>query len=88
MRITPCTWLAKNAELYLRKLDKRNGMAGRPSTDSDLRFAEYELIRLTRIIIKHRRSCGKCRLNFSALAAEQRTFRPLSSEISPSRLIH
>jgi hypothetical protein len=87
MAITPCLWLAKS-EIFRQKFDIRNGMVGRRCNDSELRFAEYELIRLTRIINKHRRSCPKCKLYESELLGDQRALRPLPSEISPSQQDH
>jgi hypothetical protein len=80
MPINRCEWLAKNGIEFQCKLDTRNGMAGRIRTDAELRFAEYELIRMTRMITKHRRRCPKCRLNDESVGMGQLNLRPLPSE--------
>ena len=86
--MNPCRWLAKNGLIFRQKFDARNGMAARPFNDSELRLAEYELIRMTRIISRHRRTCPTCLFNENALATEQRTLRPLPGEILASQQVH
>jgi len=77
-----CPKLKGLSKLLREKHDVRNRMivCGFPNTN--LLRAEYDLIRIQRIITRHRRRCQDCKLqdNFSTLSPIR--LRPLPSEAS------
>jgi hypothetical protein len=77
MPLSRCVWLEDNGKLLLDKFTKRNELVGKPSLSSDLMLVEYDLIRLNRIIKRHRRTCKICISNERISPA---SLRPLPGE--------
>jgi hypothetical protein len=75
--MTHCAWLARNHRLLLDKFATRDKLIGLPDSDSDLKVAEYHVIRANRIISRHRRSCPTCISNERTPPAN---LRPLPGE--------
>lgn len=72
-----CVWLEKNGKLLFEKFAARNKLIGQPDLASDLLLAEYDLIRLNRILKRHRRTCQICLSNERTSPA---SLRPLPGE--------
>jgi len=65
MLITHCQLLSKNAQLLRDLYDKRDKLIARAGSASELKAAEYELIRMHKIIKRHRTRCPQCKRNES-----------------------
>jgi hypothetical protein len=72
-----CVWLEMNGKLLLEKFAARNKLIGQPDLASDLLVAEYDVIRLNRILKRHRRTC---RIRISNERTSPASLRPLPGE--------
>ena len=75
-----CSLLNKNAKLLRDMYDKRDQLIARGGSDSELKAAEYDLIRMHRIVKRHRTRCPQCRLNDGFMTGSQMRFKPLLRE--------
>ena len=75
-----CPLLNKNAKLLREMYDKRDRLIARGGSASDLKAAEYDLIRMHRIVKRHRTRCPQCRLNAGFMTGSQMRPEPLFSE--------
>ena len=75
-----CSLLNKNAKLLRDMYDKRDQLIARGGSDSELKAAEYDLIRMHRIVKRHRTRCPQCRLNDEFVTGSQMRSRPLFGE--------
>jgi hypothetical protein len=84
MLITHCPLLSKNAQLLRELYDKRDKLIARDGSASELKAAEHTLIRIHKIIKRHRTRCPQCKLNESFLSGSDTRIRtvprPLLSE--------
>jgi hypothetical protein len=80
-----CVWLEINGKLLLEKFATRNKLIGQPDSASDLMLVEYGLIRLNRIIKRHRRRCRICISNARTSAASLRPL-PGGAPVLPVRV--
>jgi hypothetical protein len=67
-----CTPLSGLAKLLREKYDIRSKMIVRNFSDSDLLVEEYEIIRINRLITRHRRRCPHCKLQGSFITGTAR----------------
>jgi hypothetical protein len=58
-----CSSLDKNAKLLREMYERRDRLIARAGSASELRAAECDLIRMHRIIKRHRTRCPQCKLN-------------------------
>lgn len=80
MLVSPCAQLKSLSTLLREKYDERNKIIARGYADTSLLKTELEIIRVQKIITRHRRRCPHCKLNeTSALAADARV-KPLPSQ--------
>lgn len=75
-----CSLLNKNAKLLRDMYDKRDQLIARGGSDSELKAAEYDLIRMHRIVKRHRTRCPQCRLNDGSAMDSQMRPKPLLGE--------
>jgi hypothetical protein len=75
-----CPLLNKNARLLREKYDKRDLLIARGGSASELKAAEYDLIRMHRIVKRHRTRCPQCRLNDGFVTGSQMRPKPLLGE--------
>ncbi len=75
-----CPLLSRNAKLLRDMYDKRDKLIARGGSASELRAAEYDLVRMHRIIKRHRTRCPQCKLNEGFMTGSEVRLRPLSSE--------
>ena len=75
-----CSLLNKNAKLLREMYDKRDRLIAGGGSASELKAAEYDLIRMHRIIKRHRTRCPQCKLNERFMTGFDVRLRPLSSE--------
>jgi hypothetical protein len=75
-----CSLLNKNAKLLRDMYDKRDRLIARGGSAAELKAAEYDLIRMHRIIKRHRTRCPQCKLNEGFIMGSAMRSRPLSSE--------
>ena len=80
MLTTHCSLLNKNAKLLRDMYDKRDRLIARGGSASELKAAEYEFIRMHRILKRHRTRCPQCKLNDGFMMGSQVRPRPLFSE--------
>jgi uncharacterized protein with PIN domain len=77
MLITHCSLLGKNAQLLRELYDKRDKLIARDGSASELKAAEYDLIRMHKILKRHRTRCPQCKLNESFMSASEMRIKPL-----------
>jgi hypothetical protein len=75
-----CSLLNKNAKLLREMYDKRDRLIARGGSASELRAAEYDLVRMHRILKRHRTRCTQCKLNDGLMTGSQMRPKPLFSE--------
>jgi hypothetical protein len=80
MLTTHCSLLKKNAKLLRDMYDKRDRLIARGGSAIELKAAECDLVRMHRIIKRHRTRCPQCRLNEGFLTGSPMRPIPLSSE--------
>jgi hypothetical protein len=79
MLFFPCVQLKSLSTLLREKYGVRNKIIARGCPDTNLLKAEFDIIRVQRIITRHRRRCSYCKLHeTSAVIAVP--LRPLRSE--------
>jgi hypothetical protein len=66
--------------LLREKYDVRNMIIARGYPDTNLLKAECEIIRVQKIITRHRRRCSYCKLNETSVMGAEIPLRPLPSE--------
>jgi len=82
MLLSPCAELKTLSTLLRDKYDVRNKILARGYPDPSLLQAEIEIIRVQKLITRHRRRCSQCKQNeTSAIGADGRS-RPLANEAS------
>ena len=67
----PCPHLSNIALLLREQYDARFKMILRAFPDDDLLKSEYEIIRLQRVMTRHRRRCAQCKLREVPVVAMQ-----------------
>jgi len=77
MLITHCSLLGKNARLLRDFYDKRDKLIARDASAAELKAAEYDLIRMHKIIKRHRTRCPLCKLNESFMSPSEMQIKPL-----------
>jgi hypothetical protein len=75
-----CSLLNKNAKLLRDMYDKRDLLIARGGSASELKAAEYDLIRMHRIVKRHRTRCPQCTLNDGFMTGSQMRPKPLFGE--------
>jgi hypothetical protein len=75
-----CPLQNKNARLLREMYDKRDRLIARGGSASELKAAEYDLIRMHRIVKRHRTRCPQCRVNDRFVTGSQIRPEPLFSE--------
>lgn len=75
-----CSLLNKNAKLLRDLYDKRDLLIARGGSASELKATEYDLIRMHRIVKRHRARCPQCRLNDGFVMGLQMRPKPLLGE--------
>jgi hypothetical protein len=80
MLLSLCAQLKSLSTLLREKYDARNKIIARGYPDTNLLKAEVEIIRVQKIITRHRRLCSYCRLNETSAAGAEVRLRPLPSE--------
>jgi hypothetical protein len=81
MLLCPCTELKSLSRLLREKYDTRNEIIARGYPDANLLKAEGEIIRVQKMITRHRRSCSYCKRNETSAAGAEVRLRPLPSEV-------
>jgi hypothetical protein len=66
-----CPLLSQNAKLLRDMYDKRDLLIARGGSAIELKAAEYDLIRMHRIVKRHRTRCPRCRLNDGRMTASR-----------------
>jgi hypothetical protein len=77
-----CTSLNDLAKLLREKYDVRSKMIVRNFSDSCLLMEEYEIIRINRLIMRHRRRCSHCKLQQDLAATGVKHLRSILREES------
>jgi hypothetical protein len=80
MLTTWCPLLSKEAKCLRDLYDMQHKLMGRDASGSELRAVEYKLIRIHRIIKRHRTRCPQCNLNDRFMTSATMRLRPLPSE--------
>jgi hypothetical protein len=75
-----CASLNSLAELLRERYDVRSKMILRNFPDEDLLMAEYEIIRINKLITRHRRRCSQCKARESLMALSPQRLKSLSVE--------
>jgi len=75
-----CASLSNLAKLLRERYDVRSKMILRNSPGEDLLMAEYEIIRINRLITRHRRRCSHCKARESVIALSPQRLKSLSAE--------
>ena len=75
-----CSLLNKNARLLRDMYDTRDRLIARGGSTSELKAAEYDLIRMHRVIKRHRTRCPQCKLNDGFVKGFKMRPGPLFSE--------
>jgi hypothetical protein len=76
-----CDSLSGLAQMLRAKYDVRSKMIVRNFPDADLLAEEYEIIRINRLITRHRRRCPHCKFQGTFVASGVRHSEPLTSEL-------
>jgi hypothetical protein len=77
----PCASLSNLAKSLREKYAVRSKMIVRNFPDSNLLAAEYEIIRVNRMITRHRRRCPNCKLHEIEVMMNPKRLRYLAREI-------
>jgi hypothetical protein len=80
MLLSPCPQLKSLSTLLRETYDVRNKILARGYPDTNLLKAELEIIRVQKIITRHRRRCSYCKLHGTSVAGADVRLRPLPSE--------
>ena len=80
MLFSPCAQLKSLSTLLREKYDVRNRIVARGCPDTNLLKAEFDIIRVQRIITRHRRRCSYCKLHETSAVIADVPLRPLRSE--------
>ena len=80
MLLSTCTQLKSFSTLLREKYDMRNKIIARGFPDTNLLKAEFEIIRVQKIITRHRRRCSYCKLHETSAVIADIRLRPLPSE--------
>ena len=80
MLVSPCAQLKSFSTLLREKYDERNKIIARGYADTSLLKAEIEIIRVQKIITRHRRRCPHCKLNETFPFSAYSRSRALPSE--------
>jgi hypothetical protein len=75
-----CASLSNLAKLWRERYDARSKMILRNFPDEDLLAAEHEIIRINRLISRHRRRCSLCKARESLVAFSPQRMKSLSIE--------
>ena len=63
----PCASLSSLTKQLLERYDVRSKMMLRNLPDEELSAAEYEIVRINRLITRHRRQCAHCKARESLM---------------------
>jgi len=80
MLASHCAQLKSLSTLLREKYDERNKIIARGYANTSLLKADLEIIRVQKIITRHRRRCPHCKLNESCLLSADARSRLLPSE--------
>jgi hypothetical protein len=80
MLLFTCAQLKSLSTLLREKYDVRNKIIARGHPDTNLLKAEVEIIRVQKIITRHRRRCSYCKLHDTSAAGAKIRLRPLPSD--------
>jgi hypothetical protein len=80
MLLSICDQLKSLSTLLREKYDVRNKIICRGYPDTNLLQAEFEIIRVQKMITRHRRRCSQCKLSETSAATAEIRLRPLPSE--------
>lgn len=75
-----CAALSNLAKLWRERYEARSKMILRNFPDEDLLAAEHEIIRINRLISRHRRRCSLCKARESLVAFSPQRVKSLSIE--------
>jgi hypothetical protein len=75
-----CPLRDKNAKVLREMYDKRDQLIARGGSAVELKAAEYDLIRMHRIVKRHRARCPRCRLNDGFMTGFAMRPKPLFGE--------
>ena len=80
--LTTCSLLGEQAERLRDLYDMQHKLMSRDGSALELRAVEFDLIRMHRIIKRHRMRCPQCKLNdrFTLPMRSDTRLRPLPSE--------
>jgi hypothetical protein len=76
----PCGSLRSLAKLLRERYDARNKMVIRNFSDPEMLAIEYEIIRINKLITRHRRRCPHCKVQESLVTLNPKRIRSLSPE--------
>ena len=80
MLLSTCAQLKSLSTLLREKYDARDKITARGFPDTNLLRAELEIIRVQKIITRHRRRCSYCKLHETSAVIADIRLRPLPSE--------
>lgn len=80
MLLSPCAQLKGFSTLLREKYDVRNKIIASGCADPSLLKGELEIIRVQKIVTRHRRRCSQCKLNETSAAGADRRLRSFPSE--------
>jgi hypothetical protein len=78
-----CDSLSGLAKMLREKYDIRSKMIVRNFSDADLLVEEYEIIRINRLMLRHRRRCPRCQLQGSFAGSAVMRTRPITADLEP-----
>ena len=76
-----CTASSCLAKSLRDRYDIRSRMIIRDFPDSDLLVAEYEIVRISRLLARHRRRCAQCQLDEGSVVRNRKDFEQLSRKM-------
>jgi hypothetical protein len=82
MLLSPCAELKGLSTLLREKYDVRNKIFARGYPDPSLLQAEVEIIRVQKLITRHRRRCSQCKQNEASAVGADGRLRPLAKDAS------
>ena len=80
MLLSTCAQLKSLSTLLREKYDARDKIIARGFPDTNLLRAELEIIRVQKIITRHRRRCSYCKLHETSAVIADIRLRPLPGE--------
>jgi hypothetical protein len=80
MLLSTCAQLKSLSTLLREKYDARDKIIARGYPDTNLLKTEFEIIRVQKIITRHRRRCSHCKQHETSAAGAEIRLRPLPSE--------